>query len=123
MGYFDSSCSHGLLCVSPSLEQTTPLMPSSVFLAPQPPPEGPTNPMKNWPSLGEMPWNSAITKSAWWAAMVRSGMAWAIALKMVSTTVIGKVIHLRMAAGLLALTTVPSGTITFSGRKLPSLIG
>ena len=45
------------------------------------------------------------------------------ALKTVSTTVIGKVIHQRIGAGRTALTTVPCGTITLSGRKLPSLTG
>ena len=55
--------------------------------------------------------------------MVRSAIGAAIALNTVSTTVIGNVIHQRIAAGFTALTTVPGASTTFSERKLPSLIG
>ena len=51
------------------------------------------------------------------------GTAGSSALKMVSTIVIGNVIHQRIAAGFTALTTVPGVSFTFSERKLPSLIG
>ena len=102
---------------------TVALTPSSVRFAPKPPPSGPMPPMKKRPSFGEMPLTSATQRSAWCAAMVRSGIAGCIALKTVSTTVIGKVIHQRMAAGFTALTTVPGPSTTLSERKLPSLIG
>ena len=46
-----------------------------------------------------------------------------MAFNSVSTTVIGKVIHQRIAAGFTALITVPGESTTLSGRKLPSLIG
>ena len=59
------------------------------------------------PSLGETPLMRQTRRSAWCAAMVRSGIARSIALNTVSTTVIGKVIHQRIAAGFTALTTVP----------------
>src|SRR5262249_61927049 len=55
--------------------------------------------------------------------MTRSGQAGARALKMVSTTVIGMVIHQRSAAGFVALTTRPGGSTMVSGRKAPSLMG
>src|SRR5438309_11144309 len=55
--------------------------------------------------------------------MTRSGHAVASALKIVSTTVIGTVIHARMEAGLVALTTRPGGSTTLTGRSAPSLIG
>jgi hypothetical protein len=57
------------------------------------------------------------------AMLPQTMIALNIALKIVSITVIGYVIHHRIAAGLTALTTVPSGTTTFKLRKLPSLIG
>src|SRR5262245_65210764 len=46
-GNLNSACSFGLLWVSPSLMQTVPETPSSVILAPHPPPSGPKLPMKN----------------------------------------------------------------------------
>ena len=49
--------------------------------------------------------------------MTRSGIADASALMTVSTTVIGKVIHIRIAAGFAALTTVPWGTMTFRSES------
>jgi hypothetical protein len=52
-----------------------------------------------------------------------SGQAAASALKIVSATVIGTVIHVRTGAGFVALTTRPGGKTTFSGRNEPSLIG
>src|SRR3989442_15722401 len=55
--------------------------------------------------------------------MTRSGQAGASALKMVSTTVMGMVIHQRNAAGFVALTTRPGGSTIVSGRKAPSLMG
>ncbi|MND08376.1 hypothetical protein D3C83_309490 [compost metagenome] len=64
-------------------------MPSSLCLAPQPPPSGPNEPMKNSERRGLMPWNVGASRSAWWPAMVRSGIAAVIALKIVSTMVIG----------------------------------
>ena len=70
-----------------------------------------------------MPWMLGKTRSAWWPATTRSGMAFAIALKIVSITVIGKVIQTRIGDGRSALTTVPIGMMTFSERKLPSLTG
>ena len=62
-------------------------------------------------------------RSAWWPAMTLSGMAGASALNIVSTTVIGMVIHLRTAAGFIADTTRPGGSMIFSGANEPSLIG
>ena len=47
IGNFASACSFGPLWVSPSFRQTVADTPSSVFLAPQPPPSGPKVPMKN----------------------------------------------------------------------------
>ena len=79
--------------------------------------------MKSRPSSGEMPWMLGNTRSAWWPAIERSGMAGASALKMVSITVIGKVIHTRIGYGRSALITVPIGMTTLSDRKLPSLTG
>ena len=38
---------------------------------------------------------------------------------MVSTMVIGTVIHMRIAAGLVALTTRPGGRITLRGKNEP----
>ena len=52
-----------------------------------------------------------------------SGIAGASALKIVSTMVIGKVIHQRIGAGCTALTTRPGGTIDLEARNWPSLIG
>jgi len=49
------ACSFGLLWVSPSLMQTVPETPSSLRLAPQPPPSGPKLPMKNSDVLLLMP--------------------------------------------------------------------
>ena len=88
-GNFASVCSLGLLCVSPSLMQTVAEMPSSFSLAPQPPPKGPVEAMKNWRKRRSMPWKFEITRSAWWPAMTRPGMAGAKALNTVSITVIG----------------------------------
>ena len=42
---------------------------------------------------------------------------------MVSTTVIGNVIHQRIGAGRTALTIRPGGKMTFRLRNEPSLIG
>ena len=42
---------------------------------------------------------------------------------MQSTTLIGYVIHHRIAAGVSALTTVPGGRITSAGRNDPALTG
>ena len=50
-------------------------------------------------------------------------MAGAIAWMIVSTTVIGIVIHMRTAAGLVAETTRPGGSTMCSGANEPSLIG
>ena len=55
--------------------------------------------------------------------MLRSGMACAMALNTVSTTVIGIVIHIRIAAGRVALMTRPGGSTICSGRNEPWLIG
>src|SRR5665213_653239 len=62
-GNFDSVCSFGLLWVSPSLMQTVAETPSSLCLAPQPPPSGPIPAMKNCRVLASMPWKLAITRS------------------------------------------------------------
>ncbi|MCY1535774.1 hypothetical protein D9M68_711940 [compost metagenome] len=103
--------------------QTVTDTPSSVLLAPQPPPSGPMPTMNRRPSSGLMPWMLGNTRSAWWPAIERLGIAGASALKMVSITVIGKVIHTRIGYGRSALITVPMGMITFNDRKLPSLTG
>jgi hypothetical protein len=55
--------------------------------------------------------------------MTRSGIAGARALKIVSITVIGYVIHQAMGAGRSALMHVPDGMMTSSERKHPSLMG
>ena len=55
--------------------------------------------------------------------MVRSAIGAAIALNTVSTTVIGKVIHQRIAAGFTALTTVPGGRITFNEKDPLAYLG
>jgi len=55
--------------------------------------------------------------------MMCSGIAGASALKMVSMIVMGYVIHMRMAAGLSALTTRPGGNMMSSARNWPSLMG
>src|SRR5438067_5679330 len=55
--------------------------------------------------------------------MMRSGQAGARALKIVSATVWGTVIHVRTGAGRWALTTRPGGRITSNGLNEPSLIG
>jgi len=99
------------------------LRPSSVSFASEAAPDGPMPARKSLPSLGEMPLMRHTRRSAWCAAMVRSGIACSMALNTVSITVIGNVIHQRIAAGFTALTTVPGARITSSGRKLPSLIG
>ncbi len=70
-----------------------------------------------------MPWKAATSRSAWWPAMMRSGIAGASALKIVSMMVIGKVIHQRIGAGRVALTTRPGGTMILRLRNEPSLIG
>src|SRR5260370_25932393 len=75
MGNLNSACSFGLLWVSPSLIQTVAETPSSVILAPQPPPSGPKLPMKNSEVRSLMPWNEDARRSAWWPAITRSGMA------------------------------------------------
>ncbi len=72
IGNFASACSFGPLWVSPSLRQTVAETPSSVFLAPQPPPSGPKLPMKNSDVFGLKPWKLGATRSAWWPAMTRS---------------------------------------------------
>ena len=64
MGNLNSACSFGLLWVSPSLMQTVPETPSSLRLAPQPPPSGPKLPMKNSEVLLLMPWNEDARRSA-----------------------------------------------------------
>ena len=70
-----------------------------------------------------MPLKNPMTRSAWWPAMTRSGIAGASALNTVSTMVIGKVIHQRIGAGFSALTTRPIGTTVSRLRNEPSLIG
>ena len=80
-------------------------------------------PMNRSPVRGWRPWTCVLTRSAWWPAMTRSGIAGARALKTVSTIVIGNVIHQRIGAGRVALTTVPGGTIEVRPRNAPSLIG
>ena len=90
IGNFASACSFGPLWVSPSLRQTVADTPSSVFLAPQPPPSGPKVPMNSSEVFGLKPWKLGATRSAWWPAMTRSGIAGCSALKIVSTMVIGK---------------------------------
>src|SRR4029453_16274272 len=123
MGNLNSACSFGLLWVSPSLMQTVPETPSSVILAPQPPPSGPKLPMKNSDVLLLMPWNDDASRSAWWPAITRPGIAGASALKIVSTMVIGYVIHQRMGAGRTALIARPGGTMVLRLRNEPSLMG
>ena len=66
---------------------------------------------------------AAKTAGQHFARPFRCGTAFSMALKIVSTTVIGMVIHVRIAAGRTAVTTVPSLSFTLSGRRLPSLIG
>ena len=117
-----SVASTGALCVSPSLMHTVALMPSSLYFAPNPPPWGPTGPKKR-PLAGSTPYVLAMTRSAWCPAAVRSGTAGANALMIVSTMVMGIVIHMRIAAGFVALTTRPGGSTTFSGRNDPWLMG
>ena len=83
-----------------------PLMPSPSCFAPQPPPEPAdleTNPSG---PLGRAV--DATSTGRRDARRSRSGSAGASALKIVSTTVIGIVIHIRMAAGFVALTTRPA---------------
>ena len=103
--------------------QMVALLPSEPRLAPQPPPMRPPASSQSLLVSGMRPFSAAESRSAWWPAMTRSGMACAMALKMVSTMVIGKVIHQRIGEGLTAETTRPIGRMIFNGRKLPSLIG
>src|ERR1700730_11148578 len=103
--------------------QTVADTPSSLRLAPQPPPSGPKLAMKNSAPFGLMPWQAATRRSAWWPAITRYGMAGASAWNTVSTRGIGEVIHQRIGAGRVALTTRPGGTMEVRLRKEPSLIG
>ena len=64
MGNLNSACSFKPLWVSPSLMQTVPETPSSLRLAPWPPPSGPGLPMKNSEVLLLMPWNEDARRSA-----------------------------------------------------------
>src|SRR5260221_11677362 len=83
MGNLTSACSFGLLWVSPSMMQTVAETPSSLILAPQPPPSGPKLPMKNSEVRSLMPWNEDARRSAWWPAITRSGMAGGTAVEVV----------------------------------------
>src|SRR5260221_14342485 len=103
--------------------QTVAETPSSLILAPQPPPSGPKLPMKNSEVRSLMPWNEDARRSAWWPAITRSGMAGARALKIVSTMGIGYVIHQRIGARPTALITRPRGAVGLGLADGPALMG
>jgi hypothetical protein len=77
------------LWVSPSLIETVPPTPSSLRLAPQPPPSGPKFAIKNSEVFGLTPCRCDSTRSAWWPAMTRPGIAFDSALNTLSMIVIG----------------------------------
>src|SRR6516165_1605175 len=120
-GHLSSMPSIEPLRTSPWHTDTVPDSPSSNGRPPQPPPSMLCT-TKRRLVCGCMPKNTTEPPSrAWWPAGTRSGMAGASAATMVSTTIGTITLKLDIGAGKRAIMTLPSGIITLSARKEPSL--
>src|SRR5260221_13842518 len=103
--------------------QTVAETPSSLILAPQPPPSGPKLPMKNSEVRSLMPWNEDARRSAWWPAITRSGMAGGRRLKERAPRVIGHFLHPRLRPRRPAPLNPPRGTLVFRLLDRPAVLG